>query len=77
MVRQSLTEHFPMPIRNRNLGLVGSDSIPQRLDVVDLFLDGHVVESGRRERCSSTHRIERTMGTPPLPYGVNTINDTP
>ena len=49
-------ENLTMPFGYRYRGLIRRDAIPQRLDIVDLIFHRHFVESGRRQRCDSTHR---------------------
>jgi hypothetical protein len=62
IVRQASQDRFTMPFGDGHLGLIRCDPIPQRLDVFDLVLDGHLVESWRRQRGGATHRDERSMG---------------
>lgn len=42
------TKFFQMPLRNRHPIRMRRDAIPQRLNVLDLILDGHGVEACRR-----------------------------
>jgi hypothetical protein len=58
VVREPLVEKFAMPIGNGNLGFVHRDAIPQRLDIVDLFFDGHFVESWGRKQRDLRHRLK-------------------
>jgi hypothetical protein len=50
VVRDALLEDVTMPVGDRYLGLIRRDPVPEGLDIVDLVLDGHLVESRRRKR---------------------------
>jgi len=44
----ALLDHFEMPIRYGNGLGHGSDAVPKRLNVFELFLDGEIVKAQRR-----------------------------
>ena len=46
-VLQALPDDFPVPVRNRNRLRAGGDSLPERLQIVDLLVDREVVKSRR------------------------------
>ena len=43
---QSISQDFPVPVGNRNRLWGGRNSVPQRLQVVDLLVDRQLVETG-------------------------------
>jgi hypothetical protein len=54
-IPQPLVDDFSMPVRYRNRLGRRRDSVPQRLQVVDLFVDRQVIESRRGKRDRSGH----------------------
>jgi len=48
MSREALGEQLLLPVLKRDLIRIGRDPVPQGLHVVDLLLNGQVVEAWRR-----------------------------
>jgi hypothetical protein len=61
-ILQALVDDFVVPVWNRDGLRTRGDSVPQRLQVVDLLVDRQVVETGRRQRDWFGHEA-RPAGT--------------
>src|ERR1700730_15332492 len=55
VILQPLVEDLAMPFRDRNCLGTCCDSVPQRLQIVDLLVDRQVVETRRRQRDRFRH----------------------
>lgn len=49
MSREALGEQLLLPVLEGKLIRVGRDPVPQRLHIVDLILDGQIIETWRRQ----------------------------
>ncbi len=61
MRRKSLRENSSLPLVQRHLPDAGGDVVPQCLDVVDLILDGEIVEALGRQWQSLWHGSHYTI----------------
>jgi hypothetical protein len=52
-ILRAFVEDLALLVRNRNRLRSGGNSAPERLQVIDLFVDRQVVEGGRRKRDGS------------------------
>ncbi len=59
---ESFGENLPMPIWYGHIPRVGSDSIPQRLDIVDLLVDGEIVKARGGKRNLVRHVRQTILG---------------
>jgi hypothetical protein len=59
-VSQPFVEDFAVPFRDRNAFGRGRDSVPERLQVIDLLVDLQIVEAGRWQRHKLGHEARPT-----------------
>lgn len=64
---EALVQNFALPIRKRQLTHAHGDPVPERLHVVDLLVDGEIVESRRWH----PKRMRHAVSLPSLPGRLN------
>jgi len=63
-ILQAFVDDVPVPVGDGNRLGRGRDSVPKRLQVVDLLVDRKIVKSGRRE-CDGLGRVASGNGLRP------------